>query len=95
LVFQTLFDESIEDNIRFSAPRASHEQVIAAAKLADAHEFIMQFPMGEFCNIAKGLAAKHCFTHENVFKAMTLSSGKVPHLFLEEKSSASPSHGHL
>jgi ABC-type transport system involved in Fe-S cluster assembly fused permease/ATPase subunit len=59
LAFQTLFDESIDENIRFSIPSASHEQVIAAAKLADAHDFIMQFPKGKFCFTAKGLAVQH------------------------------------
>ena len=42
----TLFNESIEENIKYGSPNASHEEVVAAAKLANAHEFIMSQPDG-------------------------------------------------
>ena len=42
----TLFSGSIRDNIAFGRPDASDEQVIAAAKAAQAHTFIMSFPEG-------------------------------------------------
>ena len=41
-----LFNESIEDNIRYGTPDATHEQIVAAAKLANAHDFIMAQPEG-------------------------------------------------
>jgi ATP-binding cassette subfamily B protein len=41
-----LFNGTLEDNIRFGKPQASNEEVIAAAKSANAHEFIMSFPEG-------------------------------------------------
>lgn len=41
-----LFSRSIADNIRFGKPDASMDEVIAAAKKAQAHEFIMSFPEG-------------------------------------------------
>ncbi len=41
-----LFNESIEANIRYGSPDATHEQVVAAAKLANAHEFILSQPEG-------------------------------------------------
>ena len=41
-----LFNESIEDNIRYGTPDATHEQIVAAAKLANAHDFIMASPEG-------------------------------------------------
>jgi ATP-binding cassette subfamily B protein len=41
-----LFSGSIRDNIRYGKPEASEEEVIAAAKAAQAHEFIMSFPNG-------------------------------------------------
>lgn len=41
-----LFSRSVADNIAFGLPGASREQVIAAAKAAQAHEFITQFPEG-------------------------------------------------
>ncbi len=41
-----LFSRSIRDNIAFGAPDASEEEVIAAAKKAQAHEFILDFKDG-------------------------------------------------
>ena len=48
IVFQDtfLFSTSILENIRFGSLEASEEQVVAAAKAANAHEFIMQMPQG-------------------------------------------------
>jgi ATP-binding cassette subfamily B multidrug efflux pump len=42
----TLFSGTIRDNIAFGRPDASMEEIIAAAKAAEAHEFIMSFPEG-------------------------------------------------
>ena len=41
-----LFTGTIKDNIRFGRLDASDEDVIKAAKLANAHEFIMMMPNG-------------------------------------------------
>ena len=41
-----LFSANVWDNLRFGAPNASEEEVLAAAKAAHAHEFIMQLPQG-------------------------------------------------
>ncbi|MCS6826054.1 MAG: ABC transporter ATP-binding protein/permease [Caldilinea sp.] len=41
-----LFTGTIRDNIAFGRPDASDEEVIAAAKAAAAHDFIMSFPEG-------------------------------------------------
>lgn len=41
-----IFGESAADNIRFGCPEASDEAVIAAAKAASAHDFIMDLPEG-------------------------------------------------
>ena len=41
-----LFNDTIEENIRYGTPGATHDQVVAAAKLANAHEFIMSQPGG-------------------------------------------------
>lgn len=42
----TLFSGSIRENIAFGRSDASDEEVIAAAKAAQAHDFIMTFPEG-------------------------------------------------
>jgi ATP-binding cassette, subfamily B, putative efflux pump len=41
-----LFSESVKMNILFGNPNASDEEVIAAAKAANAHEFILNLPNG-------------------------------------------------
>jgi len=42
----TLFSGAIRENIAFGKPDASMDEIIAAAKAAAAHEFIMSFPDG-------------------------------------------------
>ena len=42
----TLFAGTIRDNIAFGRPEATMEEVIAAAKAAAAHDFIMELPGG-------------------------------------------------
>ena len=41
-----LFSGTIRDNIRYGKPEASDEEVWAAARAAQAHDFIMSFPEG-------------------------------------------------
>jgi ATP-binding cassette subfamily B protein len=41
-----LFSRPIRDNIAFGAPDATEEEIIAAAKAAQAHEFILEFKDG-------------------------------------------------
>lgn len=41
-----LFRGTIGDNIAFGRPDAKHEEIVAMAKLANAHEFISEMPLG-------------------------------------------------
>mgnify|MGYP002065357606 CR=1 FL=1 len=41
-----LFSGTIRDNIRYGRPEATEEQVVAAARAAQAHDFITGFPEG-------------------------------------------------
>ena len=41
-----LFNDTIEENIKYGSPDATHEEVVAAAKMANAHEFIVSQPDG-------------------------------------------------
>ena len=56
MVFQNvyLFADSIENNIKFGCPNATHEQVIEAAKKACCHEFISALPDGYDTLIGEG-----------------------------------------
>ncbi|MEJ5241477.1 MAG: ABC transporter ATP-binding protein [Anaerolineales bacterium] len=48
IVLQTslLFSDTIRNNIAYGRPDASMDEIIAAAKAAQAHDFIMSFPQG-------------------------------------------------
>jgi ATP-binding cassette subfamily B protein len=41
-----LFSGTVRDNIRYGRPDASDEEVVSAAKAAEAHEFILDLPAG-------------------------------------------------
>jgi len=41
-----LFSGSVRDNICYGRPEATDEEVMAAAQVAQAHEFILQLPQG-------------------------------------------------
>lgn len=58
-VFQNvyLFNDTIENNIRFGRPDASREEVMEAAKKACCHDFIMEFPDGYDTVIGEGGAS--------------------------------------
>ena len=55
-VFQRvyLFEDTIENNIKFGNQEATHEQVVMAAKKACCHEFISQLPDGYNTVIGEG-----------------------------------------
>ncbi|MCR5049324.1 MAG: ABC transporter ATP-binding protein/permease [Saccharofermentans sp.] len=56
MVFQNvyLFADTIENNIKFGMPDASHEDVVTAAKKACCHDFIMSLPDGYSTVIGEG-----------------------------------------
>ncbi|PYT13708.1 MAG: hypothetical protein DMF51_10095 [Acidobacteria bacterium] len=41
-----LFSTSVAENIAYARPAASHDEIVAAAKAANAHEFILSLPRG-------------------------------------------------
>ena len=49
-----LFSGTIKDNLRWGNPDATDEEIIHAAKLAAAHEFVMSFPDGYDTHIEQG-----------------------------------------
>lgn len=56
MVFQNvyLFNDTIENNIKFGKPEASHEQVVEAARRACCHKFIMELPDGYNTVVGEG-----------------------------------------
>ncbi|HEP5145998.1 TPA: ABC transporter ATP-binding protein [Streptococcus pyogenes] len=59
MVFQDvyLFEDTIENNIKFGKQNASHEEVVEAAKKARCHEFIEALPQGYNTIIGEGGAS--------------------------------------
>ena len=58
MVFQNvyLFHDTIENNIKFGCPDATHEQVVEAAKKACCHDFISALPQGYDTVIGEGVS---------------------------------------
>lgn len=56
MVFQGvyLFDDTIENNIRFGRPEATHREVVEAARRACCHEFIERLPEGYDTRLGEG-----------------------------------------
>ncbi|WP_158162327.1 ABC transporter transmembrane domain-containing protein [Grimontia hollisae] len=48
-----IFATTVLENVRYGAPDASEDAVIAACKAARAHEFIMEFPDGYFTELGE------------------------------------------
>ena len=48
-----LFNGTISDNIKYGCPDATPEMVIEAAKMANAHDFISEFPNGYDTNVGE------------------------------------------
>ena len=49
-----LFNDSVAENIRFGRPEATQEEIEAAARAAQAHDFITALPQGYHTNLGEG-----------------------------------------
>lgn len=83
-----LFTGTIEDNIRYGKLAASHDEVVSAAKLANAHSFIRRLPDGyhtmlhsDGANLSQGrtvfVIAHRLSTVRNANAIMVLENGKI------------------
>ena len=52
----TLFNTTISENIRYGSPQASQKDIEEAARLANAHDFIMSFPNGYETDVGENSA---------------------------------------
>jgi len=82
-----LFNMSIADNIRYGNPEATEEQVIAAARAANAHNFIMDFPNGYDTNVGEGGALLSGGQRQRIAIARAILKD-APILLLDEATSA-------
>ena len=49
-----LFNKSVLENIKFGKPDSTDKEVIEASKIAEAHDFIIEFPEGYNTFIGEG-----------------------------------------
>ena len=78
-----LFNDTIEENIRYGTPSATHEQVVAAAKLANAHDFIMALPDAYDTVIGEGGASLSGGEKQRISIARAMMKD-APVIFLDE-----------
>jgi len=82
-----LFNGSIEDNIKYGNPDATHDQVVAAARAANAHDFIMDFPKQYQTSVGEGGALLSGGQKQRIAIARAILKD-APILLLDEATSA-------
>ena len=82
-----LFNGTIEENIKYGAPNATHEQVEAAAKAANAHDFIISFPNKYKSKVGEGGALLSGGQKQRIAIARAILKDS-PILLLDEATSA-------
>lgn len=89
MVFQNvyLFNDTVENNIRFGWPDASREEVVAAAKRARCHDFIIGLPQGYDTVLEEGGASLSGGERQRVSIARAIMKD-APIVILDEATSS-------
>ena len=97
MVFQKvyLFHDTIENNIRFGNPNASQEEVIAAAKKARCHDFIMALPDGYQTVIGEGGSTLSGGEKQRISIARAILKNAPIVILDEATASVDPENEHL
>ena len=82
-----LFNDTIEANIKYGRPDATHDEVVAAARAANAHDFIMEFPDGYNSPVGEGGGLLSGGQKQRVAIARAILKD-APILLLDEATSA-------
>ena len=82
-----LFKDTIEENIRLGKPDATHEEIIAAAKAAACHNFIMSLPEGYDTMVGEGGSTLSGGEKQRISIARAILSD-APIVFLDEATAS-------
>ena len=97
MVFQNvyLFNDTVENNIRFGWPDASREEVVAAAKRARCHDFIIGLPQGYDTVLEEGGTNLSGGERQRVSIARAIMKDAPIVILDEATSSVDPENEHL
>lgn len=97
MVFQNvyLFQDTIFNNIQFGNPRATKEEVIAAAKAARCHDFIMALPEGYDTVIGEGGSTLSGGEKQRISIARAMLKNAAIIILDEATASIDPENEHL
>lgn len=96
MVFQNvyLFNDTIENNIRFGCPDAPHEDVVRAARAARCHDFITALPEGYDTIVGEGGASLSGGEKQRVSIARAIMKDAPLVILDEATSSVDPENEH-
>ena len=96
MVFQNvyLFNDTVENNIKFGMPNATHADVEAAARRARCHEFIMQLPQGYDTVLEEGGASLSGGERQRISIARAIMKDAPIVILDEATSSVDPENEH-
>lgn len=97
MVFQSvyLFNDTVENNIKFGRPDATHEQVVAAAKAACCHDFISALPNGYDTVIGEGGSTLSGGEKQRISIARAMLKNAPIVILDEATASVDPENEHL
>ena len=97
MVFQNvyLFRDTIKNNIKFGSPDAADEQIIAAAKAARCHDFIMALPDGYDTVIGEGGSSLSGGEKQRISIARAMLKDAPVVILDEATASIDPENEHL